>query len=113
MLDCSEIKLPSDVVVRDGSRAVLECTGNVLFWTLNGVTINPEAANECNCEIENCGDLVFSSISSQDAGPSNAYKCTVYESTGILFATAHICIESEFDYKLCEKLINTRNVTSY
>ena len=75
--------------------AVLECSADVLFWTINGKTITPEADNDCSCEIVNCGDLVFSSISSEDAGTDNAYKCTVYGDSGITSATAHICIESE------------------
>ena len=74
---------------------MLECSAGVLFWTINGRTINPESENDCSCEIENCGDLVFASISNEDAGISNAYECTVYDSSGISSATAHICIESE------------------
>eukprot|EP00800_Vazella_pourtalesii_P000810 TRINITY_DN10695_c0_g1_i2.p1 TRINITY_DN10695_c0_g1~~TRINITY_DN10695_c0_g1_i2.p1 ORF type:complete len:276 (+),score=35.51 TRINITY_DN10695_c0_g1_i2:200-1027(+) len=91
--ECADTKLPTDIVVKRGSRAVLECSAQVLFWTVNGKTINTESNSDCGCEVESCGDLVFASILDDDAGTSRAYQCTIFGENGTQFKTAFICIE--------------------
>ncbi|KAI6652047.1 hypothetical protein LOD99_4592 [Oopsacas minuta] len=92
--ECTDIKLPNNIVVKRGSRAVLECSAQILIWTKNEKTINTGSENDCSCVIGNCGDLVFSSITDQDAGPSNAYRCRIYNQTSEISETAYICIEA-------------------
>lgn len=74
---------------------MLECSAQVLFWTVNGKTINTESNSDCGCEVESCGDLVFASILDDDAGTSRAYQCTIFGENGTQFKTAFICIEGE------------------
>ena len=92
-LGCPAETLPENITARINTQVVLRCSNaGALFWTQNGVSISP-GSEICNCEVQPCGDLVFPSISSEDAGDGNVYSCTIFASGVLKNSEARICIE--------------------